>query len=121
MAAVEYYGTGRRKTSTARVFLRPGTGAITVNHREFANYFPAEALRFSRDQSAARDLRACDVNAAARRGRCRSAGSSRPGTRRSRAFHAGRGDGHLDVETEPGKGSCFRVTLPVKSGHELFR
>ena len=34
MAAVQYYGTGRRKTSTARVFLRPGTGAITVNHRD---------------------------------------------------------------------------------------
>jgi small subunit ribosomal protein S9 len=42
---IEYYGTGRRKTSTARVFLRPGTGAITVNHREFANFFPTDALR----------------------------------------------------------------------------
>ena len=45
MASIEYYGTGRRKTSTARVFLRPGSGAITVNHREFANYFPTDALR----------------------------------------------------------------------------
>ncbi|MGE0445290.1 MAG: 30S ribosomal protein S9 [Vicinamibacterales bacterium] len=43
----EYYATGRRKTSTARVFLRPGTGAITVNHREFANYFPTEMLRMN--------------------------------------------------------------------------
>jgi len=42
---IEYYGTGRRKTSTARVFLRPGSGAITVNHREFANFFPTDALR----------------------------------------------------------------------------
>jgi small subunit ribosomal protein S9 len=42
---IEYYGTGRRKTSTARVFLRPGTGAITVNHREFENFFPTDALR----------------------------------------------------------------------------
>jgi small subunit ribosomal protein S9 len=41
----EYYATGRRKTSTARVFLRPGTGTITVNHREFANYFPTDQLR----------------------------------------------------------------------------
>jgi len=41
----EYYATGRRKTSTARVFLRPGTGAITVNHREFERYFPTDALR----------------------------------------------------------------------------
>ena len=41
----EFYGTGRRKTSTARVFLRPGTGTITVNHREFANFFPTEAQR----------------------------------------------------------------------------
>ena len=45
MAAVEYYGTGRRKTSTARVFLRPGTGAISVNHRTFDAFFPTEALR----------------------------------------------------------------------------
>jgi len=41
----EYYATGRRKTSTARVFLRPGSGAITVNHREFANFFPTDSLR----------------------------------------------------------------------------
>ena len=43
--AVEYYATGRRKTSTARVFLRPGNGAITVNHRQFDNFFPTDALR----------------------------------------------------------------------------
>jgi len=42
---VQYYGTGRRKTSTARVFLRPGTGAIKVNGREFEAFFPREALR----------------------------------------------------------------------------
>ena len=45
MPSIEYYATGRRKTSTARVFLRPGTGAITVNHREFGNYFTTDALR----------------------------------------------------------------------------
>lgn len=45
MAAAEFYGTGRRKTSTARVFLRPGTGAISVNHRAFDAFFPTEALR----------------------------------------------------------------------------
>jgi small subunit ribosomal protein S9 len=45
LAAIEYYATGRRKTSTARVFLRPGNGTITVNHREFANYFPTDAMR----------------------------------------------------------------------------
>jgi small subunit ribosomal protein S9 len=45
LASNEYYATGRRKTSTARVFLRPGTGTITVNHREFANFFPTDSLR----------------------------------------------------------------------------
>ncbi|MGM0914062.1 MAG: 30S ribosomal protein S9 [Pseudomonadota bacterium] len=35
----QYYGTGRRKTSTARVFLKPGTGKITVNNRELDQYF----------------------------------------------------------------------------------
>ena len=45
MAAVQFYGTGRRKTSTARVFLRPGTGAISINRRLFDQFFPSEALR----------------------------------------------------------------------------
>ena len=45
MASVQYYGTGRRKTSTARVFLRPGTGAISVNHKTFEVFFPTEAQR----------------------------------------------------------------------------
>jgi small subunit ribosomal protein S9 len=38
-------GTGRRKTATARVFLRPGKGQITVNHRPFENYFVSESAR----------------------------------------------------------------------------
>ena len=45
MAAVQYYGTGRRKTSAARVFLRPGTGTIQVNRRAFEEFFPRAALR----------------------------------------------------------------------------
>jgi small subunit ribosomal protein S9 len=45
VAAVQYYGTGRRKTSTARVFLRPGTGAVTINQRPFEQFFTTEALR----------------------------------------------------------------------------
>lgn len=45
MADIQYYGTGRRKTSTARVYLRPGTGEIKVNRRAFDEYFPNEALR----------------------------------------------------------------------------
>jgi small subunit ribosomal protein S9 len=43
--AVQYYATGRRKTSTARVFLRPGSGAISVNARTFDTFFTTEALR----------------------------------------------------------------------------
>ncbi len=42
---VQYYGTGRRKTATARVFLRPGDGKIVINKREFDVYFPNETLR----------------------------------------------------------------------------
>jgi small subunit ribosomal protein S9 len=44
-AALQYYGTGRRKTSTARVFLRPGNGTLTINQRTFEAFFPTEALR----------------------------------------------------------------------------
>jgi small subunit ribosomal protein S9 len=41
----QYLGTGRRKSSVARVFLRPGSGKITINGRDFENYFPTEAGR----------------------------------------------------------------------------
>ena len=41
----QYLGTGRRKTSVARIFLRPGSGKITVNGRAFENYFPTEQTR----------------------------------------------------------------------------
>jgi len=40
-----FYGTGRRKTSVARVWLQPGQGTITVNRRPFESYFPRETLR----------------------------------------------------------------------------
>ncbi|MGE0406223.1 MAG: 30S ribosomal protein S9 [Candidatus Korobacteraceae bacterium] len=42
---VEYYGTGRRKSSVARVFLRPGTGEFRVNDRPFEEYFVTDAQR----------------------------------------------------------------------------
>ena len=45
MADIQYYGTGRRKTSTARVYLRPGTGEVRVNRKTFEQYFPNQALR----------------------------------------------------------------------------
>jgi small subunit ribosomal protein S9 len=42
---VQYYGTGRRKSSVARIFLRPGSGKFTVNGRPFEQYFVTEAQR----------------------------------------------------------------------------
>jgi len=45
MATEHYYGTGRRKTSTARVFLRPGTGSITINRRSIDTFFGRETAR----------------------------------------------------------------------------
>ena len=45
MATTQYYGTGRRKTSTARVFLRPGSGTITINNTPLEASFPTETLR----------------------------------------------------------------------------
>ena len=45
MAVSQYYGTGRRKTSTARVFLTPGTGNITINDRTLDNFFGREVAR----------------------------------------------------------------------------
>ncbi|WP_299977180.1 30S ribosomal protein S9 [uncultured Pseudoteredinibacter sp.] len=45
MAATQYYGTGRRKTSTARVFISQGTGKISVNGRAIEDYFGREVAR----------------------------------------------------------------------------
>jgi small subunit ribosomal protein S9 len=45
VAVIQYYGTGRRKSSTARVFLRPGTGQITINHKAIADAVNTESLR----------------------------------------------------------------------------
>ena len=45
MAATQYYGTGRRKTSTARVFLTSGSGTITVNKRPLDGFFGREVAR----------------------------------------------------------------------------
>jgi small subunit ribosomal protein S9 len=45
LALVEYYGTGRRKTSTARVHIRQGSGQITVNERSIDDYFSSEVLK----------------------------------------------------------------------------
>lgn len=47
MATTQYYGTGRRKTSTARVFLRPGSGTITVNQKPVEAAFPTESQRLT--------------------------------------------------------------------------
>ena len=45
MAAVQYYGTGKRKSSTARVYLTPGTGQMRVNKRDLSKYFCNETQR----------------------------------------------------------------------------
>ena len=45
MANTKYYGTGRRKSSVARVYLVPGTGKITINKRDIDEYFGLETLK----------------------------------------------------------------------------
>ena len=50
---VQYLGTGRRKTSVARVILRPGKGEIKVNNRAFENYFSTESTRATVKQALA--------------------------------------------------------------------
>ena len=44
-AAAKFYGTGRRKTSIARVYIAPGTGVITINKRSIDEYFGLETLK----------------------------------------------------------------------------
>jgi small subunit ribosomal protein S9 len=50
MADSKFYATGRRKEATARVWIRPGTGAITVNAKGIETYFRREVLRMIIDQ-----------------------------------------------------------------------
>ena len=51
MTVARYYGTGRRKSSVARVYLMPGTGKITINKRDIDNYFGLETLKLIAKQS----------------------------------------------------------------------
>ena len=45
MANAKYYGTGRRKSSVARVYLVPGTGKVTINKRDMDEYFGLDTLK----------------------------------------------------------------------------
>ena len=45
MSEIQYYATGRRKTATARVFLRPGSGEVMINGRTMEDFFPNEVLK----------------------------------------------------------------------------
>ncbi|MCP4899188.1 MAG: 30S ribosomal protein S9 [bacterium] len=45
MAEIQYYGTGRRKSAVARVYLRPGSGKVVINRRDFDDYFPNQVLK----------------------------------------------------------------------------
>jgi len=45
LATLQYYGTGKRKSSSARVYMMPGAGEIKVNKRDLADYFPNETQR----------------------------------------------------------------------------
>jgi small subunit ribosomal protein S9 len=45
VSQVHYYGTGRRKTAAARVFMKPGSGEMRVNDRPLDDYFPNEVLK----------------------------------------------------------------------------
>ena len=51
MAAVSFYGTGKRKTSIARVWIKPGAGAITVNNKSLDDYFGRETSKMVAQQS----------------------------------------------------------------------
>ncbi len=70
MAAEQYYGTGRRKTSTARVFITKGSGNITVNGRNLDDYFGRQVARMIVKQplDTVEDLEGFDVNATVKGG-----------------------------------------------------
>jgi small subunit ribosomal protein S9 len=63
---VQYYGTGRRKSAIARVYLRPGSGDFKVNGRPFENYFVTESQRSSARQPLALTETTASFNVIAR-------------------------------------------------------
>jgi small subunit ribosomal protein S9 len=63
---VQYYGTGRRKSSIARVFLRPGTGEFKVNGKPFDVYFVTDAQRITAKQPLVTSDTAASFNVIAR-------------------------------------------------------
>jgi small subunit ribosomal protein S9 len=62
---VQYYGTGRRKSSIARVFLRPGSGEFTVNGKPFDQYFVTEEQRVTARQPLASTETSANFNVVA--------------------------------------------------------
>jgi len=62
---VQYYGTGRRKSAVARVYLRPGSGEFKVNGRPFEQYFVTESQRSSAKQPLASTETAASFNVVA--------------------------------------------------------
>ncbi|MCV6625925.1 MAG: 30S ribosomal protein S9 [Cellvibrionaceae bacterium] len=70
MAANQYYGTGRRKTSTARVFISQGSGKITINGRSIEDYFGREVARMIVRQplELTENVESFDVNATVKGG-----------------------------------------------------
>ncbi len=81
-----YYGTGRRKTSTARVFLTPGNGTITVNGRSLDDFFPNDVLKMVLRQplEITERVETFDVNATVSGGGCAGqAGAIRHGVARA--------------------------------------
>lgn len=90
MAATQNYGTGRRKTSTARVFVTPGTGAIVVNDKPLDKYFGRETARMVVRQAleVAELTDKVDVNVTVRGGgNTGQAGSIRHGIARALVEH----------------------------------
>jgi len=63
---VQYYGTGRRKSAIARVYLRPGSGDFKVNGRAFEQYFVTESQRASAKQPLVSTESAASFNVLAR-------------------------------------------------------
>ena len=108
------YGTGRRKTSSARVFLRPGNGTITVNNQSLDSYFGRETARMIvRQPLIALDvLEKFDVYATVVGGGISGqAGALRHGITRALIQHENRNIDQDDDEDEGGSGGAWHRQL----------
>lgn len=124
MSIKQYYGTGRRKTSVARVFMRPGKGKIAINKQSVEDYFGRETLRMIVNQPliATNTLGKFDIYITTNGGGASGqAGAIRLGITRALINYDEATNPQPVVEAEKGEGEISETTVGTTAAASSFR